>query len=347
MIKKERIESFDYIKYVAILLVVWGHCIGFFIELDHTMNWAYTFIYSFHMPLFMMVTGFFGAKLYKNKFVDMVSKKFTQLLLPVFSFGLLLSLYHVLVLRDGVRLLYGFYIFWFLPSAFMCALLFYIATKNERYRILGIILMLLFSQVVPVISTRIPEVIMQFVPEMDLQRMFPCYVAGACLNNLYSEFKRYRKRILVISLLIYLSVYLVLVSPFRININWADTYVIGLVKLIGGIGASIALIAMVEILAGVLKKSAHYNIACSVGRKTLGIYIIHSIIMVEIIGGLFVIDMGNEILDSWLICLVLSLLIMGICYGMIKMIEQSRVLSYLLLGKGTLKEVSLTTVVGD
>lgn len=86
---------------------------------------------------------------------------------------------------------------------------------------------------------------------------------------------------------------------------------------------------------------------CNVGRKTLGIYIIHCIIMEEVMVGLFVLDMGNEILDSWLICLVLSLLIMGICYGMIKMIEQSRVLSYLLLGKGTLKKVSLTTVVGD
>ncbi len=59
------------------------------------------------------------------------------------------------------------------------------------------------------------------------------------------------------------------------------------------------------------------------------------------------IDTGNEFVDSWIICIVLSLMIMGVCYGVIRLIEQSRLLSYLMLGKGSLKKESQAAVVED
>lgn len=347
MLSKERIESFDFIKFIAILLVVWGHGIGYFIPGDHSMNWAYTIIYSFHMPLFMMVTGFFGANLYKRSFREMISKKFVQLLLPVLSFGLLLSLYHAVILKDGVRFLYGFYNFWFLPSAFMCAVMFYLATKIRKYRAVGVVTMLLISQLLPVISNHVPMIVMQFMPDMDLQRMFPCYVAGAFINSWYYEFQKNRRIIFIVSTVVYLLIYLSLMSPVRISFDQGYSYLFGLVRLVGGIAASISLISLVELCYGVIKKIAHYNWTCKVGRKTLGVYIIHSLILEEIMVGLFMIDTGNEFVDSWIICIVLSLMIMGVCYGVIRLIEQSRLLSYLMLGKGSLKKESQAAVVED
>ena len=61
---KERIKSIDFCKGIAILLVVLGHAT------EHTnaslsYDWLYKYIYSFHMPLFMFISGFVS---YKNKY---------------------------------------------------------------------------------------------------------------------------------------------------------------------------------------------------------------------------------------------------------------------------------------
>lgn len=56
-----RLLSFDYLKFFAIFLVVWGHCIEQLCSADSIEDSAYRFIYSFHMPLFMMISGYFSV----------------------------------------------------------------------------------------------------------------------------------------------------------------------------------------------------------------------------------------------------------------------------------------------
>jgi fucose 4-O-acetylase-like acetyltransferase len=55
-----RLVMVDTLKGIAILLVLWGHCIQFFIVGSDSYydNIAYRVIYSFHMPLFMTVSGY-------------------------------------------------------------------------------------------------------------------------------------------------------------------------------------------------------------------------------------------------------------------------------------------------
>jgi len=64
-----RDEFYDIIKGYAIFLVVLGHVIQNF-GLDWQSNGLELFIYSFHMPLFMAVSGHF--------FISSVDKKSTK-----------------------------------------------------------------------------------------------------------------------------------------------------------------------------------------------------------------------------------------------------------------------------
>ncbi len=92
-LKQPRILVFDIIKLFAIFLVVWGHCImhlqGY--KYDSWANPLYRWIYSFHMPLFMMISGFFSARA-DGSFIKFTAKKFRQLILPSLVFGVIFAL---------------------------------------------------------------------------------------------------------------------------------------------------------------------------------------------------------------------------------------------------------------
>lgn len=93
---KERDKYWDIIKGVAIILMVVGHSIeygggqlfrdsGAYYE-----NRVFQLLYAFHMPLFMLVAGYFyygSEKRYQWK--DLLIKKCRSLLLPIFSFSIL------------------------------------------------------------------------------------------------------------------------------------------------------------------------------------------------------------------------------------------------------------------
>ena len=81
---KERVLWLDNLKGVLIFLVVLGHCIQF-TSPDPDTNLLFNFIYSFHMPLFMFLSGY---ACYKSdvKF-SIIGKRFIQLIIPFMSFN--------------------------------------------------------------------------------------------------------------------------------------------------------------------------------------------------------------------------------------------------------------------
>jgi fucose 4-O-acetylase-like acetyltransferase len=57
---KARDAYFDNVKFMAIILVVLGHLWGQFYSRDELVWAVYTFVYAFHMPLFVFTTGYFS-----------------------------------------------------------------------------------------------------------------------------------------------------------------------------------------------------------------------------------------------------------------------------------------------
>lgn len=86
---EKRNEKIDFLKGVAIFLVVYGHIIQYCIKNkgDFFLNLVFKIIYSFHMPLFMIISGYlFYNTLQNNKQIkQLIYKKFKQLIVPAIS----------------------------------------------------------------------------------------------------------------------------------------------------------------------------------------------------------------------------------------------------------------------
>lgn len=81
---KKRLGYLDIAKALCIILVVVGH----FCPSTTTALWSKVsaVIYSFHMPLFMFVSGLlFAHSTKKQSYPDFISKKFQRLMIPYFS----------------------------------------------------------------------------------------------------------------------------------------------------------------------------------------------------------------------------------------------------------------------
>ena len=81
----------DNIKVVLIFLVVFGHLIERYIDTSDTLMAIYMFIYIFHMPLFIYISGYLSKNVNKSK------KIFLKDLLIPYIFLLITS-----VLLNGV-----------------------------------------------------------------------------------------------------------------------------------------------------------------------------------------------------------------------------------------------------
>lgn len=137
----KRILSLDYMKAFAILLVVLGHLID---GVDSPENSIRTFIYSLHMPLFFVVSGFLSSKklLYLKDLKKWYQHK-VKLLIPfiVFSLGDIIVLHRT---WDGF-LGWNKFGLWFLWTLFLFdtiyafSQLILLRNKNKWLEIIGLI----------------------------------------------------------------------------------------------------------------------------------------------------------------------------------------------------------------
>lgn len=74
---KQRLYYLDALKGILIILVILGHSIQYKM-MDYQHDVLFRVIYSFHMPLFFLISGFLT---YKGRYdAFMVKKRFVQLL---------------------------------------------------------------------------------------------------------------------------------------------------------------------------------------------------------------------------------------------------------------------------
>ncbi|MBQ6965925.1 MAG: acyltransferase [Bacteroidaceae bacterium] len=158
----QRIEWIDTVKTLTMLLVVIGHCNYYTIETPYggihyltescNISTAYkclrcivVFIYSFHMPLFMSLSGMcFSISMKKNMNIkDLIHNKILRLLLPFLSVSLFLSIPikfatgywdgSETIPKDiiyGQLLLMGNSHLWFLASLFWIFIAYYMIEKS-------------------------------------------------------------------------------------------------------------------------------------------------------------------------------------------------------------------------
>ena len=85
---QQRIYLFDTAKFILIFLVIYGHMLQPNRALSYNCE-MYSLIYMFHMPLFIMISGFFSKKTHDNK-------KFIQEWLRLFETFVVLHLFSLI-----------------------------------------------------------------------------------------------------------------------------------------------------------------------------------------------------------------------------------------------------------
>ncbi|MCP8617665.1 acyltransferase family protein [Salirhabdus salicampi] len=86
----QRIYYFDNAKFLLILLVVIGHMVSPYRHESTFLQAFYKFIYTFHMPAFILIAGYFAKNVFKKGYVKKVCYK---VLFPYFIFQLLYTAY--------------------------------------------------------------------------------------------------------------------------------------------------------------------------------------------------------------------------------------------------------------
>ena len=168
-----RIKKFDYIKGFAIILIVLGHALTY----CYSLKDIYKIIYSFHVPLFFIISGyFFNSEL---NFKCFCKKKAKRLLLPYlfYSFLFLIPYYifgnfsnqslgteiNYSFCEKIMEILYGVGAnnalkqnspLWFLPALYTTEIIFYIIEKitmslgiSQRKKEILIFIFFIFSGV--------------------------------------------------------------------------------------------------------------------------------------------------------------------------------------------------------
>ena len=193
----------DVVKGFAIFLMLWGHCIQYCAKGSFSVfgNQLFQFIYSFHMPLFMLISGYLFSFSYQKRDSKTLLVHRTQGMLQPIIFASMLNsflvqlptfvLHGTIQLTNGV-LFNGIYSLWFLWCVLSSSTAVAVAGKTARnpwlqllYIILGVFFVSLF-------------------PENHYHiYMYPYFVAGFYYGSYRRKIPAWLSRCAILSLLVF------------------------------------------------------------------------------------------------------------------------------------------------
>ena len=95
---KNRIAVLDIAKGIAILIVIFGHCLNSFstnplLDVPNSMHNTTNTITQFIMPIFFFISGIFAVSAAKKDLKATLSARFTRLAVPYFTWGFLFAVF--------------------------------------------------------------------------------------------------------------------------------------------------------------------------------------------------------------------------------------------------------------
>lgn len=198
-------KTINIVKGVAIFLVVFGHVIQNSMianAQDFYMNELFRVIYSFHMPLFIFISGYLIAFSINRKSKNEILKsRIKGLLIPFISWTIIAFLIKLLItiitqngslilcFKDFMRDILIYPAIWFLYVLFILTCLFLIAIKlQEKFGNIAFIVMYLCILIIP---------FNEYFGIYYIKWFYPFYIVGYFFNKY--NFKFSNKKILIIS----------------------------------------------------------------------------------------------------------------------------------------------------
>ena len=270
----ERNPFFDNAKLLLIFLVVFGHLIQPFIEASVGMNALYTWIYTFHMPAFIFLAGFF-AKGFGNK--GYILKLARKLLIPYIIFQLIYSSYYYFIGKSNwlTDIFYPHWSLWFLISLFCWHILLILFKRLPIYASLTIAITL------GIVVGYLAGIGHSF----SLSRtfvFFPFFLIGFWLKEEHIMILK-RRSIKVTSLVVMAIFAAAIYFAPEINTGWLlaskSYYDLGMQEF-GGIARLLVYLTSTVMAASVLAwvPTKRYQVT-DLGGRTLYVYLLHGFII--------------------------------------------------------------------
>lgn len=326
---KERVLYLDVSKFFAILLVCIGHAYYMTIGIESNVR---NVIYLFHMPLFMIISGYFSVHTYQKRMMPFLFRKSKQLLLPFLSYYVILFTYHTLeegwnmplVLDMSISLL------WFLKTLFICYITVYFFKKISFLPDwLCAILSCMFFITIPYGNT------------MAVSFMLPMFWVGYYWRKYYQWYLEHQKIITVASLIAFVILVYFYVSG-RLNqpaFTWAfmlSEPLSFVSRILTGVSGAFTCIGSIYLVCS--KHLVHQriiNVLGEVGQYTLGLFLIQFIVIEQIGKTFFKIHNIPSHMTSWfdyVLTPIIGCIALLICYLLVRLLCKVKIINLLFFG---------------
>lgn len=293
-----RIQSLDITRGIAIFLVLWGHAIQYFGVggISCFDDKLFQFIYSFHMPLFMLISGYlFYFSTSKRTMKEIVKSRICALIPPIIIWGSAQYLldffigvirnrdehFRVTIWLENIKNV------WFLWSVLICSLV--VASVGKVTS--GWLQIMVFVLVMPLFLV---------LPNRDLDLyMYPYFVLGFLVNQYKGKLEELWKKGKRILLPIIAFVYAVMLLFYQEKYFIYTTGIVsGKVPVVEWMMIdlyrwSIGLLGSVLIIYAVYQIE-NRNLFCHLGRgiaylgkRSLEIYVVQRIVLEDLGGRIF------------------------------------------------------------
>lgn len=259
----------DVLRGIAVVAVLLGHAIqrGFIVNYENKI--IFKIIYSFHMPLFMLLSGYALHRYTKKWDSSFLKKRFLRLIIPTIVWSYIIyfmrsfnfvGIKEFVVFQDTVLdytkalALHPDFIIWFLYIVFLCDVIFFIQNKimknkNEKLSILITIAVAILLFIIPNNNFGIPR----------LKIYFPIFSLGYYVSKYSDAIIKYLKFMIVPSVVIYLALF------SRYNVAIDNVYIYYLI--------SISAIIIIYNLVTWIKVESIYKFFAFFGKYSLEIYL--------------------------------------------------------------------------
>lgn len=298
--KKERDLLPDILRGFAILMVVYGHCIqegngyDFSTDMSYFDDKIYQFIYSFHMPLFALIAGYFACSSLskadsRKSRISLLLRRVSTYFIPIFVWTMFECIREAIINVNLGYLTYTPVSFlsmflgrlitnhWFLWSMIICFIIVFVVRYclNDNLIAYGIIYLSLFF---------IPDGYNFHAYKYLLTFYVTAYLFRKNREVLTSLLSKVYER-LPLSVLLWGLIFIILflpyrreafiyVSGYRITKNiWYKQLIIDIYRTVIGFAGSIFFILLFKLLTKSLPKY-QFPLFSHMGRYSLGIYLI-------------------------------------------------------------------------
>ena len=320
---KTRNPYWDVVKALLIFLVVLGHSIQYLHQGGNCFaHPLFKAIYLFHMPLFALISGYFARGSIKRHGRKYLFRNAKHLLIPSLTVAVIGSFtFNSHLIKQGAGMESISCILatlWFLLLLFGCSVFLYILMMRGEWwwRTLWCILPLCAA-----LSYH------RFPLDAFFVFLYPFYLLGVYLNHKNFQFQRIW--VGIASAIIFIAVYCIF-SPDWYVYNTPLSHLnhdlhaiqVSIIRMLGGLSGGLLFLFLIKHA----KILWHITWICSIGKYTLAIYALQSLVFSHI-------NMIDHTHFELTYCILFAIILLLLLYGCVIVFKKNRVTRVLFLGE--------------